>query len=178
MINAVDDERLPRAAVDRLYHAAREPKEQLWMTGAHVHGDSATIHRIAEIVMPRIRASRVLPPSRPADLRGGALIGVANLLRIGRHITAMDVDRRLATRTSRQAAEELPVAHDQLGAARIVVAFRSALSLTPGGWRANFQMLVGWDAAGHRVDSGRPDLVAPAGAAARLPTLAWIRFVA
>lgn len=57
MINAIDDERLPRSAVDALYRAAREPKEQIWMTGVHVHGDSATIARIAEIVMPRIRAS-------------------------------------------------------------------------------------------------------------------------
>lgn len=57
MINAVDDERLPRSAVDALYRAARDPKEQIWMTGAHVHGDSATIRRIAAIVTPRIRAS-------------------------------------------------------------------------------------------------------------------------
>lgn len=57
MINATDDERLPRSAVEALYQAAREPKEQLWMTGMHVHGDSATISRIAEIVTPRIRAS-------------------------------------------------------------------------------------------------------------------------
>jgi fermentation-respiration switch protein FrsA (DUF1100 family) len=57
MLNAIDDERLPRPAVDALYGAAREPKEQLWMTGAHVHGDSATIARIAEIITPRIRAS-------------------------------------------------------------------------------------------------------------------------
>jgi dienelactone hydrolase len=58
MINAIGDERLPRSAVDALYRAAREPKEQLWMTGIHVHGDSATIRRIVEIVTPRIRASR------------------------------------------------------------------------------------------------------------------------
>jgi dienelactone hydrolase len=57
MINALDDERLPRSTVDALYQAAGEPKEQLWMTGVHVHGDSATISRIAEIVVPRIRAS-------------------------------------------------------------------------------------------------------------------------
>jgi dienelactone hydrolase len=57
MVNATDDERLPRSAVDALYRAAREPKEQLWMTGIHVHGDSATISRLVEIVTPRIRAS-------------------------------------------------------------------------------------------------------------------------
>ncbi len=57
MVNATDDERLPRSAVDALFRAAREPKEQMWMTGIHVHGDSATISRIVEIVAPRIRAS-------------------------------------------------------------------------------------------------------------------------
>ena len=57
MVNATDDERLPRSAVDALYRAAREPKEQLWMTGVHVHGDSATINRLVGIVTPRIRAS-------------------------------------------------------------------------------------------------------------------------
>jgi len=56
MVNATDDERLPRSAVDALYRAAREPKEQVWMTGAHVHGDSATINRLVGIVTPRIRA--------------------------------------------------------------------------------------------------------------------------
>lgn len=57
MLNAIDDERLPRSSVDELYRAAREPKQQIWMTGAHVHGDSATISRIAEIVTPRIRSA-------------------------------------------------------------------------------------------------------------------------
>jgi fermentation-respiration switch protein FrsA (DUF1100 family) len=55
MVNAEGDERLPRAAVDELYAAAREPKEMIWMSGIHVHGDSATIHRLVEIVMSRIR---------------------------------------------------------------------------------------------------------------------------
>ena len=55
MVNASGDERLPRSAVDALYRAAREPKELIWMTGAHVHGDSATIRRLVEIVMARVR---------------------------------------------------------------------------------------------------------------------------
>jgi dienelactone hydrolase len=38
MVNASDDERLPRSAVDALYASAREPKEQ-WMSGGHVHGE-------------------------------------------------------------------------------------------------------------------------------------------
>ncbi|HSQ29990.1 MAG TPA: hypothetical protein VLN49_09080 [Gemmatimonadaceae bacterium] len=55
MVNAEGDERLPRSAVDELYAAAREPKELIWMSGIHVHGDSATIHRLVEIVMSRVR---------------------------------------------------------------------------------------------------------------------------
>jgi hypothetical protein len=57
MLNATDDERLPRSAVDALYQAAHQPKEQMWMTGVHVHGDSATINRLVQIVTPRIRVS-------------------------------------------------------------------------------------------------------------------------
>jgi dienelactone hydrolase len=55
MVNAQNDERLPRSAVDALYASAREPKEHLWMTGGHVHGDKETIQRLVAIVMDRIR---------------------------------------------------------------------------------------------------------------------------
>jgi dienelactone hydrolase len=58
MVNATDDERLPRAAVDALYAAARQPKERVWMTGPHVHGDRATISRLVTIVTPRIRSAK------------------------------------------------------------------------------------------------------------------------
>ena len=57
MVNASDDERLPRSAVDALYASAREPKEQVWMAGGHVHGDKETIQRLVAIVMDRIRDS-------------------------------------------------------------------------------------------------------------------------
>jgi hypothetical protein len=36
MINALGDERLPRAAVEALYAAASHPKEQIWLPGPHV----------------------------------------------------------------------------------------------------------------------------------------------
>lgn len=55
MVNAAGDDRLPRADVEALYRSAREPKELVWMTGGHVHGDSATIHRLVDIVMQRVR---------------------------------------------------------------------------------------------------------------------------
>ncbi|HWE42901.1 MAG TPA: hypothetical protein VG432_10365 [Gemmatimonadaceae bacterium] len=55
MVNASGDERLPRRAVDALYRAAREPKEIVWMSGRHVHGDRATILRLVNIVIGRVR---------------------------------------------------------------------------------------------------------------------------
>jgi hypothetical protein len=55
MVNARDDERLPRRAVDALYTSARQPKEVVWMTGRHVHGDRETIQRLVAIVMDRMR---------------------------------------------------------------------------------------------------------------------------
>jgi fermentation-respiration switch protein FrsA (DUF1100 family) len=55
MVNARDDERLPRSAVDALYASAREPKELIWMSGAHVHGDKETIQRLVAIVMERMK---------------------------------------------------------------------------------------------------------------------------
>ena len=56
MVNAEDDERLPRASVEALYRSAREPKEQIWMSGGHVHGDAETIQRLVRIVMARVSA--------------------------------------------------------------------------------------------------------------------------
>jgi len=55
MVNASDDERLPRRAVDALYARAREPKEIVWMSGRHIHSDRETIQRLVAIVMARIR---------------------------------------------------------------------------------------------------------------------------
>lgn len=70
MVEATGDERLPRDAIDELYRSAREPKELIWMSGVHVHGDSATIHRLVDIVMPRVReppSSSLAPPPVPSS---------------------------------------------------------------------------------------------------------------
>ncbi len=56
MVNAESDERLPRASVDALFRGAAEPKEQIWMTGGHVHGDAPTIQRLVGIVLSRLAA--------------------------------------------------------------------------------------------------------------------------
>ena len=55
MVNASDDERMPRPAVDALYASAREPKEIVWMSGRHIHSDRETIQRLVAIVMGRMR---------------------------------------------------------------------------------------------------------------------------
>ncbi len=58
MVSAEGDERLPRAAVEALYRSAREPKSLIWMPGAHIHADTATIRQLADIVLARVRVSR------------------------------------------------------------------------------------------------------------------------
>jgi dienelactone hydrolase len=54
MVNASDDERLPRSAVEALYASARDPKELIWMSGAHIRADKETITRLLDIVMSRM----------------------------------------------------------------------------------------------------------------------------
>ena len=85
MVNARGDERLPRSAVDALYASAREPKELIWMSGGHVHGDKETIQRLVAIVSRSAwklgaagdRALRA-PDSR-LDVARVALVTVCNL---------------------------------------------------------------------------------------------------
>lgn len=57
MVNAADDERLPRPAIEALYASAREPKELIWMEGAHIHADKETIQRLLAVVMSRMSDS-------------------------------------------------------------------------------------------------------------------------
>jgi len=57
MVSASADERMPLAKVEELFRSAREPKQQIWMPGGHVHGDSATITRLVQIVMSRVRGT-------------------------------------------------------------------------------------------------------------------------
>ena len=58
MVNASDDERLPRSAVEALYASAGDPKEQILMSGAHIRADKETITRLLDIVMARMNAGR------------------------------------------------------------------------------------------------------------------------
>lgn len=54
MVNASDDERLPRASIESLYASAGQPKELIWMDGVHIHADKETIQRLLGIVMSRV----------------------------------------------------------------------------------------------------------------------------
>ncbi|MEX1187448.1 MAG: hypothetical protein WEA80_12730 [Gemmatimonadaceae bacterium] len=58
MINAADDERLPKEAVLSLFRAAREPKELMWLPGAHVASDADVVRPLVDMVMARITARR------------------------------------------------------------------------------------------------------------------------
>lgn len=66
MVSAEGDERLPRAAVEALYRSAREPKSLIWMPGEHVHADTATVRRLADIVLARVRAAPAGDEREPA----------------------------------------------------------------------------------------------------------------
>jgi dienelactone hydrolase len=54
MVNADNDELMPRASVQLLYDRAAQPKEIIWMPGTHIHGDAETIQRLVAIVLARV----------------------------------------------------------------------------------------------------------------------------
>lgn len=49
MLNAQEDERIPRESVDALWNAARDPKELHWLPGRHMQGDRPeTLEQLVE----------------------------------------------------------------------------------------------------------------------------------
>ena len=59
MINAEEDERLPRAAVERLYDHALAPRDLTWMPGAHVLPRRADlVQALVDSVLARVPAAR------------------------------------------------------------------------------------------------------------------------
>lgn len=58
MVNAEGDERLPRRSILQLYDRARQPKELVWLPGAHVRADTAVVRALAAVVLARIREER------------------------------------------------------------------------------------------------------------------------
>lgn len=54
MLNALEDERIPRASVEALWNAAREPKSQVWLPGPHMQGSRQEVLRaLVDTVMSR-----------------------------------------------------------------------------------------------------------------------------
>lgn len=56
MVNALDDQRLPRPAIEALYESAQQPKELVWMEGRHVEPDRRKVlDELIGIVLARMR---------------------------------------------------------------------------------------------------------------------------
>src|SRR5436189_173818 len=62
MVNGVDDPQMPRAAVQSLYDAARQPKTLVWLRTGHLMPGDTTL--IRALVAP---ALSLLPAHPPAD---------------------------------------------------------------------------------------------------------------
>ncbi len=57
MVNGIDDPQMPRAAVEALYDAAREPKELIWLqTGHLMPNDSTLIRALVDTALERLPA--------------------------------------------------------------------------------------------------------------------------
>ena len=59
MVNGIDDPQMPRAAVEALYAAAREPKQMIWLrTGHLMPTDSALIRVLVDTALATLPALR------------------------------------------------------------------------------------------------------------------------
>jgi fermentation-respiration switch protein FrsA (DUF1100 family) len=66
MINATEDELVPRPNVLAFYEAAREPKSLIWLDAGHVHlGDRALLRRVVEEVRKALLDLKILERVRP-----------------------------------------------------------------------------------------------------------------
>ena len=62
MVNANDDERMPRKLVERLYEKAREPKSIVWLPGGHVRSNAAVLRPLVDTVVAMMASH---PPRSP-----------------------------------------------------------------------------------------------------------------
>jgi hypothetical protein len=64
MLNATEDEKIPRRSVEILYAAAQNPKELVWLPGLHMQGNRPDVLRqLIDAVMQRAD----LTPRRTSD---------------------------------------------------------------------------------------------------------------
>ena len=61
-INTRDDERLPRKYMERLFATAREPKEMIWVPGAHIKSDTAVVRPLVRLVLNRLGIDTTAAP--------------------------------------------------------------------------------------------------------------------
>ncbi len=55
MVNAKDDDRIPKACVDVLFDAAEDPRELIWDDGGHIDQDrEAALRRLTDLVLSRL----------------------------------------------------------------------------------------------------------------------------
>ena len=68
MLNATDDEKIPRRSVEILYAAAQEPKELVWLPGRHMQGNRPEVLRqLVDAVVQRAELPEATPlPSSAA----------------------------------------------------------------------------------------------------------------
>jgi len=65
MINALDDERLPRASIEHLFASAREPKEMIWVSGGHVRSEAEAVKPLVKMILERILSDPLPSSTRP-----------------------------------------------------------------------------------------------------------------
>jgi fermentation-respiration switch protein FrsA (DUF1100 family) len=72
MLNASEDEQIPRSSVDLLYAAAGDPKELIWLPGKHMQGNRPEVieQLITAMVTRILRADPNFVPIVPGTLRG------------------------------------------------------------------------------------------------------------
>jgi dienelactone hydrolase len=54
MVNARDDERMPRELVERLFDRAKQPKKIVWLPGRHVRSSAAVLKPLVDTVVAMI----------------------------------------------------------------------------------------------------------------------------
>ncbi len=67
MVNARNDERMPRYLVERLFESAKEPKRIVWLPGGHVRSNAAVLKPLVDTVVAMMAKT---PPPRIMSARG------------------------------------------------------------------------------------------------------------
>lgn len=122
MINAEEDERLPRATVERLYAHALAPREIVWMPGQHVLPRRAElVQRLIDAVLARVpgaelpdeAAPALLPRRTAAAATGGA--AAARRRSTALHLDAAGLENRLERLDAIIGGFQEEVLHHRLG---------------------------------------------------------------